>query len=169
MRSTIVRHAAELQFNNRQPPPSVGTNPNSFIDVGPDSGGRRPSHSADPPTRLHSKRGSMPSFSHTKVGAVASRAATIVLIAGGVFASTVASGDELEYTSQSKQPRSISQVLRGVGLSDLAPCRPAAAKHCSRSGDISASSLLTCAAILAAISDQIGNRCQQVLRRYGQL
>jgi hypothetical protein len=111
----------------------------------------------------------MPTLSRIRIDAVASRAAAIVLIAGGLFASTVASGDELDYSSQSKQPRPISQLVQGIGLSDIAPCRLAAVRHCSRSGGISESSLLRCAATLAAISDQIGDRCRKVLQRYGQL
>jgi hypothetical protein len=54
-------------------------------------------------------------------------------------------------------------------LNELRPCKPAAAKYCDRAGGMTASNLLQCGATLAAVSQQVGNGCRQVLRRYGQL
>ena len=51
----------------------------------------------------------------------------------------------------------------------LAPCRPAAARYCDRSGGMTMSSLMRCGAKLASISDHVSRRCRDVLRRYGQL
>jgi hypothetical protein len=56
-----------------------------------------------------------------------------------------------------------------LGMRDLAPCRPAAARFCERSGDMNWSSLLRCGATLTAHSFRIGDSCREVLRRYGQL
>jgi hypothetical protein len=56
-----------------------------------------------------------------------------------------------------------------LDLHDLAPCRPAAARYCDRSGGMSFSNLLRCGATLAAHSFRIGSSCRDVLRRYGQL
>jgi hypothetical protein len=56
-----------------------------------------------------------------------------------------------------------------IDMSDLAPCRPAAARYCDRSGGMNWSNLLRCGATLAAHSFRIGNNCREVLRRYGQL
>jgi hypothetical protein len=54
-------------------------------------------------------------------------------------------------------------------MQDLAPCRPAAARFCDRSGGITWSNLLRCSATLVAHSFQVGNSCRDVLKRYGQL
>jgi hypothetical protein len=60
-------------------------------------------------------------------------------------------------------------AVGAVDMNDLAPCKPAAAKYCDRSGGTSISNLLRCGAALAAKSHTVGNRCREVLRRYGQL
>jgi len=60
-------------------------------------------------------------------------------------------------------------AVGAVDIDDLAPCKPAAAKYCDHSGGVSMSNLLRCGATLAARSHEVGNRCRQVLRRYGQL
>ena len=60
-------------------------------------------------------------------------------------------------------------AVGAVDMSDLAPCKPAAAKYCDRSGGTSITNLLRCGAALAAKSHTVGNRCREVLRRYGQL
>jgi hypothetical protein len=54
-------------------------------------------------------------------------------------------------------------------VQDLAPCRPAAARFCDRSGGMNWSNLLRCGATLAAHSFRVGDSCREVLRRYGQL
>jgi hypothetical protein len=54
-------------------------------------------------------------------------------------------------------------------LSELLPCKSAAAKYCDRSGGVTMSSILRCGATLAAISHRVGPQCRQVLQRYGQL
>lgn len=61
-------------------------------------------------------------------------------------------------------------VAGALDVKELAPCRPAAARYCDR-GDISASTgnLLRCGAMLAQVSERVGESCRQVLRRYGQL
>jgi hypothetical protein len=53
---------------------------------------------------------------------------------------------------------------------ELAPCKPAAQRYCDRS-DIEANmnNLLRCGAALAQVSEHVGERCREVLRRYGQL
>ena len=57
-----------------------------------------------------------------------------------------------------------------VDLTELIPCKPAAARYCDHS-DITASlsNLLRCGATLALISHRVGAPCREVLRRYGQL
>ena len=57
-----------------------------------------------------------------------------------------------------------------LDMKELAPCKPAATRYCDHS-DISASvsNLLRCGATLASVSTHVGERCRQVLRRYGQL
>jgi len=85
-----------------------------------------------------------------------------------LVATTAALGDDSS-ASQPAQRVSIVQLLRQGGLNDLAACRTAATRHCDRSGGMTASNLMQCGATLAAISDQIGNQCRRVLRRYGQL
>jgi hypothetical protein len=56
-----------------------------------------------------------------------------------------------------------------LDMKELAPCRPAAARLCDRSGGMTWSNLLRCGATLAANSARVGNSCRQILRRYGQL
>ena len=56
-----------------------------------------------------------------------------------------------------------------IDMRELAPCKPAAARLCDRSAGMTWSNLLRCGATLAANSARVGNRCRQVLRRYGQL
>jgi hypothetical protein len=56
-----------------------------------------------------------------------------------------------------------------IDLAELAPCRPAAARLCDRSGGMSFSNLLQCGATLAAHSWRVSGSCRAVLRKYGQL
>jgi hypothetical protein len=60
-------------------------------------------------------------------------------------------------------------AVGAVEMKDLAPCRPAAARFCDRSGGMTWSNLLRCGATLAAHSFHIGNACRDVLKRYGEL
>jgi hypothetical protein len=60
-------------------------------------------------------------------------------------------------------------TANAIDMKDLAPCRPAAAKLCDRSGGMTMANLLRCGATLAANHWQVGNSCRQVLRRDGQL
>lgn len=60
-------------------------------------------------------------------------------------------------------------TANAIDLAELAPCRPAAARLCDRSGGINWSNLMRCGATLAAQSWRVGNRCRAVLRKYGQL
>jgi hypothetical protein len=65
---------------------------------------------------------------------------------------------------------SLSGTIAGaLDMADLAPCRPAAARFCDRTGGMTWSNLLRCSATLAAHSFRLGNGCREVLRRYGQL
>jgi hypothetical protein len=65
---------------------------------------------------------------------------------------------------------SLSTTIAGaIDMQDLAPCQPAAAKFCDRSGGMNWSNLLRCGATLAAHSFRVGNSCRDVLKRYGQL
>lgn len=54
-------------------------------------------------------------------------------------------------------------------LSELAPCKPAAARYCDRSEGMTMANLMRCGAILASIRNRVGNQCREVLRRYGQI
>jgi hypothetical protein len=56
-----------------------------------------------------------------------------------------------------------------IDLAELAPCKPAAAKLCERSGAMTWDNLLRCGATLAANSWRISNNCRAVLKKYGQL
>jgi hypothetical protein len=56
-----------------------------------------------------------------------------------------------------------------MDLAELAPCKPAAARFCDRSGGMTWSNLLQCGAILAANSWHVGSSCREVLKKYGQL
>jgi hypothetical protein len=60
-------------------------------------------------------------------------------------------------------------TANALDMKDLAPCRPAAARLCDRSGGLTMANLLRCGATLAANSGLVGNSCRAVLRRYGQL
>jgi hypothetical protein len=60
-------------------------------------------------------------------------------------------------------------AANAIDLAELAPCRPAAAKYCDRSGGMNWSNLLRCGATLAAHSWRVGENCRVVLRKYGQL
>ena len=60
-------------------------------------------------------------------------------------------------------------AANAVDMKDLAPCRPAAAKLCDRTGGMTMENLLRCGATLAANRWRVGNSCREVLRRYGQL
>ena len=62
-----------------------------------------------------------------------------------------------------------STAALALDASDLAPCRPAAARFCDRSEGMTWSNLLRCGATLAAHSFRVGNACRDVLKRYGQL
>jgi hypothetical protein len=93
-----------------------------------------------------------------RIRSALSWAAAIVAIAGVFSAGNMARADY-----------SATQLLRSGGLKQLAPCKFAAARHCDRSGGLTTSNLLRCGAVLAAISDQVGNQCRHVLRRFGQI
>jgi len=60
-------------------------------------------------------------------------------------------------------------AANAIDLAELAPCRPAAARYCDRSGGMTFSNLLRCGATLAAQSWRVSSRCRAVLRKYGQL
>ena len=60
-------------------------------------------------------------------------------------------------------------AANAIDLAELAPCRPAAARLCNRTGGMSWDNLMHCGATLAAHSWRIGNDCRAVLRKYGQL
>jgi len=56
-----------------------------------------------------------------------------------------------------------------IDLAELAPCKPAAARLCDRSGGMTWSNLLACGATLAAHSWRVSSECRAVLKKYGQL
>jgi hypothetical protein len=60
-------------------------------------------------------------------------------------------------------------TANAIDMKDLAPCRPAAARFCDRSGGMTMANLFRCGATLAANHLRVGNSCREVLRRYGQL
>jgi hypothetical protein len=60
-------------------------------------------------------------------------------------------------------------IAQALDMNDLAPCKPAAARYCDRSGGMTWSNLVRCGATLAAHSFHVGNGCREVLRKYGQL
>jgi hypothetical protein len=60
-------------------------------------------------------------------------------------------------------------AANAMDLAELAPCRPAAARLCERTGGMTWSNLLRCGATLAAHSWRIGDDCRAVLKKYGQL
>jgi hypothetical protein len=56
-----------------------------------------------------------------------------------------------------------------IDLAELAPCRPAAARFCDRTGGMTFSNLARCGATLAAHSWRVSSDCRAVLQKYGQL
>ncbi len=56
-----------------------------------------------------------------------------------------------------------------IDMKELAPCRPAAARLCDRTGGLTMANLFRCGAKLAANHWRVSRSCRQVLRRYGQL
>jgi hypothetical protein len=56
-----------------------------------------------------------------------------------------------------------------IDLAELAPCKPAAAQMCDRSGGMTWSNLLRCGATLAAQSWRVSSGCRAVLKKYGAL
>ena len=60
-------------------------------------------------------------------------------------------------------------AAKAIDLAELAPCKPAAARMCDRTGGMTWTNLLRCGATLAAHSWRVGNECRAVLRKYGQL
>ena len=60
-------------------------------------------------------------------------------------------------------------AAKAIDLAELAPCKPAAARMCDRTGGMTWTNLLRCGATLAAHSWRIGDGCRAVLRKYGQL
>jgi hypothetical protein len=60
-------------------------------------------------------------------------------------------------------------TANAIDMKDLAPCRPAAARLCDRTGGMTMANLVRCGATLAANHWLVGNSCRAVLRRYGQL
>jgi hypothetical protein len=56
-----------------------------------------------------------------------------------------------------------------IDLAELAPCKPAAARMCDRSGGMTWTNLLRCGATLAANSWRVSSSCRAVLHKYGQL
>jgi hypothetical protein len=60
-------------------------------------------------------------------------------------------------------------TANAIDMKDLAPCRPAAARLCDRTGGMTMANLVRCGATLAANQWRVGNSCREVLRRYGQL
>jgi hypothetical protein len=60
-------------------------------------------------------------------------------------------------------------AANAIDLAELAPCRPAAARYCDRSGGMTWDNLLRCGATLAAQSWRVSSRCRAVLHKYGQL
>jgi len=60
-------------------------------------------------------------------------------------------------------------AANAIDLAELAPCKPAAARLCDRSGGMTFSNLLQCGATLAAQSWRVSSGCRAVLKKYGQL
>jgi len=56
-----------------------------------------------------------------------------------------------------------------IDLAELAPCKPAAARLCDRSGGMTWNNLLRCGATLAAQSWRVSSGCRAALKKYGQL
>jgi hypothetical protein len=62
-----------------------------------------------------------------------------------------------------------ASLANALDIKELAPCRPAAAKLCDRSGGMNLDNLMRCGATLAANRSRVGSGCRAVLKRYGQL
>jgi hypothetical protein len=60
-------------------------------------------------------------------------------------------------------------AANAVDLKDLLPCRSAAVRLCDRSQGITVAALWKCGATLASRATEVGPRCQDVLKRFGQL
>ncbi len=82
------------------------------------------------------------------------------------------------HTSNQKMTAALAGVLLlgssvtgalALDVSDLAACRPAAARFCDRSDGMTFTNLMRCGATLAAHAFHLGNACRDVLKRYGQL
>jgi hypothetical protein len=56
-----------------------------------------------------------------------------------------------------------------IDLRKLLPCKSAAARFCDRSQGMSTDALLKCGAMLATRHQEVGARCVDVLKRFGQL
>jgi hypothetical protein len=56
-----------------------------------------------------------------------------------------------------------------VDLKELTPCKAAAVRLCDRSQGINVAALWKCGATLASRHREVGQRCVDVLIRYGQL
>jgi hypothetical protein len=54
-------------------------------------------------------------------------------------------------------------------LKDVMPCRFAAARLCDRSQGMNSEALWRCGVTLASHRNEVGQRCVDVLKRYGQL
>ena len=61
-----------------------------------------------------------------------------------------------------------AEVDRKVML-QLLPCKSAALRMCDRSQGINAAALWRCGATLAERQNELGQRCLNVLKQYGQL
>lgn len=60
-------------------------------------------------------------------------------------------------------------AANAISLAELAPCRPAAARLCDRTGGMTWDNLARCGATLAAQSWRVSARCRAVLKKYGQM
>jgi hypothetical protein len=60
-------------------------------------------------------------------------------------------------------------AANAIDLAELAPCKPAAARMCDRSGGMTWGNLMRCGATLAAQSWRVSSSCRAVLHKYGQL
>jgi hypothetical protein len=56
-----------------------------------------------------------------------------------------------------------------VDLKELVPCKLAAVRMCDRSQGMNVAALWKCGATLASRHREVGQRCVEVLIRYGQL
>ena len=60
-------------------------------------------------------------------------------------------------------------IANAVDLKELLPCRTAAVRLCDRSEGMNEAALWRCGATLASRRSEIGPRCVDVLKRFGQL